>query len=70
MTINGYRDSRKATRDYLAAERDRSRAASQIVLVSAESMKAVHRAYPNYYADTSQFLRILEDFIQGRAEEQ
>lgn len=62
LSVQGYRRNElpKATEDYLAAEkRLRNVAAAQAVLVAADSLKALRRAYPNYYLDTDMFLVFL-----------
>ncbi len=47
----------EATRDYLDAEkRSANIEGAQAVLVAAESLKSLRRAYPNYYLDTRVFL--------------
>jgi hypothetical protein len=49
-----------ATRDYLNLEkRNEVLVGAQAVLVAAESLKSLRRAYPNYYLDTQVFLREL-----------
>src|SRR5215472_18078081 len=37
----------------------------QTVLVSVDSMDAIREAYPNYYADTGDFVAALEEAIKG-----
>ena len=50
----------EATEIYLEIEkRNESIVGAQAVLVAAESLKALRRAYPNYYLDTQVFLREL-----------
>ncbi len=50
----------RATNDYLAKEKALSGLpGAQAVLVAAESMGALRRAYPNYYLDTNVFLEYL-----------
>lgn len=50
----------EATRSYLDLERQATDiVGAQAVLVAADSLKALRRAYPNYYLDTQVFLREL-----------
>jgi len=50
----------KATADYLAKEKELANLpGAQVVLVAADSMEALRRAYPNYYLDTEVFLQYL-----------
>lgn len=62
LTIKGYRSS-----DLQAAIFDATFAEEKpnlnVVLVSVSSLKALRRAYPNYFADTESFLRILKEAI-------
>jgi hypothetical protein len=62
LTIFSYRkgELEEATAHYLQVEREAEGVpGAQAVLVSAESFKALRRAYPNYYLDTQVFLRRL-----------
>jgi hypothetical protein len=55
---------KEAQRAYLNVEkRLESIPGSQAVLVSADSMEAVRAAYPNFYADTSAFIRAFHEAI-------
>jgi ppGpp synthetase/RelA/SpoT-type nucleotidyltranferase len=50
-----------ASRDYLAEEEKvRSGSALQVVLVVADSVSALKKAYPNYFLDTHTFISLLE----------
>ena len=65
LTVRGYQaeDLTKATSDYLEIEKGVGLSpGAQVVLVSADSIEALRRAYPNYYLDTSVFLRYLHSF--------
>lgn len=55
----------KATEVYLAAEKrlDGRDDGSQAVLVSVDSIDALRSAYPNYYIDTGEFVRILDEVM-------
>ncbi len=62
LTIRSYRPGQqlKIAREYLAAERDAGGIdGAEAVLVSADSIQAVQRAYPNYQLDTTYFLEQL-----------
>ena len=51
-------ESQKANREYTEAEKALPQNTStQVVLVSVSSVKALKRAYPNYFLDTEDFLR-------------
>lgn len=51
----------KATRDYLRKEKEaKENAAHDVVLVAASSMHALHNAYPNYFADSKEFVKYIE----------
>jgi hypothetical protein len=63
VTVTGFRfsDLEKASNEYLATERALSaRPGSDAVLVSAESLTSLRRAYPNYWLDTSVFLEAVK----------
>ena len=50
----------QANSDYLEAEKNAMKIGDkQIVLVSAKSIKALKMAYPNYFLDTHEFLKLL-----------
>lgn len=60
----------KATERYLKYEREfGDQSTDQVVLVSGDSIKALRRAYPNYFLDTHEFVKQLnkyyEKFIQS-----
>jgi len=62
LTIHSYRKEElaNATKAYLDIEKqNESIVGAQAVLVAAESLKSLRRAYPNYYLDTQVFLREL-----------
>ncbi len=59
VTVTGFKFSelQKASERYLATEQQISgKGVADAVLVSADSMTALRRAYPNYWLDTSVFL--------------
>jgi uncharacterized UPF0146 family protein len=51
-----------ASVDYMALEKRITNGKRDAVLVSADSIKALKLAYPNYYLDTDIFLQQLKDF--------
>jgi len=56
-------DAQKA---YAEAERRvKEKLATDAVLVSVDSISSLSRAYPNYYADTSMFLTLLNEALNG-----
>ena len=61
--IVGYKRSElhKAARDYLDAEQKEG---VDAVLVSVESLSALRKAYPNYFLDTTEFIRAMEKALQ------
>jgi hypothetical protein len=63
IRVSGYRiqDLDEAQKDYLEAER--SKGANDAVLVSVESMKALKRAYPNYFLDIHEFIDAVREGI-------
>jgi len=51
--------------DYLSAlEQQYIGSKNQAVLVSADSLSELQKAYPNYFADTEYFMDILNDFLE------
>ena len=60
---------KEAQRAYLDVEKKlESTPGSQAVLVSADSMQAVRAAYPNFYADTSAFVKALHEAIADKSQ--
>ena len=58
-----------ATHDYLKAEEEIVEGSQkQVVLVATASVEALRRAYPNFFLDTREFLKILKS-IKKRADE-
>lgn len=56
-----------ATEDYLTAERETAdKPEMQVVLVSVDNLAKLRVAYPNYYADTSEFLKVVENAINEK----
>jgi hypothetical protein len=63
ILITQYRtaDFERATEAYLEKEKQaKASKTSDVVLVAAGSMHALHSAYPNYFADSKEFLRYME----------
>lgn len=59
VSVNGYaRDAlQEATTEYLAQEkRAKDKPGVQVVLVAAQSLAALRKAYPNYFLDTGRFV--------------
>jgi len=55
---------KQAQAEYLDVEKGfKLRPGNQAVLVAADSMEAVRAAYPNFYADTGEFVRALREAI-------
>lgn len=63
VLITQYRtaDFARATQAYLEKEKQaKADGTTDVVLVAAGSMHALHSAYPNYFADSKEFLRYLD----------
>jgi hypothetical protein len=67
MTVNvqGYTKAQlgHAAAQYLEIEKRIANSTHDAVLVSADSMMQLRRAYPNYFLDTSRFLEVVEETI-------
>jgi hypothetical protein len=64
LRVSSYRNAAIAAQIYSAAERStEGNPQKDVVLVSADSITSLRRAYPNYFLDTSEFLRSLEEAI-------
>lgn len=64
LTIRGYRRNElpQASEQYQTLEQAVSETPGRdVVLVSAESLTALQRAYPNYFLDTTEFLTIVRE---------
>jgi RelA/SpoT family protein len=56
----------EAERQYAEAEKHvKSHPGTDAVLVAVDSIAALRRAYPNYFADTRAFVRLLEQALRG-----
>lgn len=61
----GHRELFRATEDYAKKEKEiRLKADNDAVLVSVKSIGDLRRAYPNYFADTSVFIKELEKALR------
>jgi Region found in RelA / SpoT proteins len=68
INITQYKTSEfnKATEAYLAREKQaKENTALDVVLVAASSMHALRNAYPNYFADSREFLKYMERSLAG-----
>lgn len=69
LTVTGYteRESNVAASKYAEAEQAaKARPGADAVLVSVESVGALSKAYPNYFADTRLFVELLKQALKGR----
>lgn len=66
ITVEGFVSDKldDAISAYTDAEKNAS-SSLDVVLVSADSIAALQKAYPNYFADTRIFLGLLEDALAG-----
>jgi hypothetical protein len=62
ITSYSYTDWEKAQRDYSKTERTGK--SEDVVLVSAESIKALKSAYPNYFLDMTKFIRAVAQAVR------
>jgi len=70
LQISGYssREGEKAAQEYARAEQEqKNEPGMDAVLVSVESVGALAKAYPNYFADTRLFLELMKQAISGRS---
>jgi len=65
IKITGYKQGQqeKASQDYLNIERNMTSRNVDAVLVSADSIVSLRKAYPNYFVDTQLFLDSLDKII-------
>ena len=66
VTVRGYKSKQlaAASDDYLAVEKRVTGTGNDAVLVSADSMTALKRAYPNYFLDTNRFVELVSKVIE------
>ncbi|MBI3588059.1 RelA/SpoT domain-containing protein, partial [Candidatus Micrarchaeota archaeon] len=62
LTVAGYSDEQKAVAQYDKAEK-RGQENYDVVLVGADASADLKKGYPNYYADTHEFVKQLSDII-------
>lgn len=55
----------KASNDYLRIEKSINHNDNAVVLVSADTIKSLKKAYPSYFLDTSEFIAVLEKIIEN-----
>ena len=67
ITITGFikADLRYATKKYMERENVLKAKGNEVVLVSVDKQKDLKKAYPNYYADTNEFLNILRKALKN-----
>lgn len=66
LRVKSYEDAAPAAAAYSAAERKtEGDPAIDVVLVSADSITSLQRAYPNYFLDTTAFLASLQDATES-----
>jgi len=60
----------EASKKYAEAEEaaQKNRSGGDAVLVSVDSISALGKAYPNYFADTRLFLELMEQALSGRSQ--
>lgn len=64
LNIKGYKDGDDASKAYADEEKRLEKIAnSDVVLVGAESLHQLRRAYPNYFGDSQKFLKELSSLI-------
>lgn len=69
LEIRGYRKEQEtlATEHYLQAEKDQGGDPDKdVVLVGADSIDELKKAYPNYFVDTTGFLEYLQSYLSRR----
>jgi hypothetical protein len=68
LVIKGFKAGQiaEADKQYAEAEKHvKSHPGTDAVLVAVDSVAALRRAYPNYFADTRVFVRLLEQALSG-----
>ena len=68
LSVRGFREDEieSATDEYSAAEQQAAGSTTDVVLVRADSIKALRKAYPNYFLDTAHFLTAFEQLTRRR----
>ena len=68
LRISGFDNLADASGEYENAEKIvREKEGRDAVLVSVESISALQKAYPNYFADTRVFMQLLSQALAGRS---
>jgi Region found in RelA / SpoT proteins len=68
LLVKGFDELEEASKEYEGAEKKvREKEGRDAVLVSVESIYALQKAYPNYFADTRVFLQLMSQAIAGRS---
>jgi ppGpp synthetase/RelA/SpoT-type nucleotidyltranferase len=70
LVISGFKpeEHKQAEEEYAKAEQKvRENPSTDAVLVSVDSVSALERAYPNYFADTGIFLELMNQALSGRS---
>jgi hypothetical protein len=67
VTVERYRQTQfsSAKRKLAEAEKEFQSTRNQAALVATRSISELKKAYPNYFADTTYFTSILENFVGG-----
>ena len=69
VTVSGYTSGEldEASREYLAVEKKiKDNSGQDAVLVSVDSLASLRRAYPNYFLDTTMFVKLVDETL-GRS---
>lgn len=69
LEISGFKASEREIADQRYAEaeiRQKGHPGRDAVLVSVESVNSLHKAYPNYFADTRVFLELMSQAVAGK----
>ncbi len=69
VRIRGFSEMRDAQDAYLSDEK-KLKPGQQSVLVSVDSLDAIRTAYPNYFADTTFFVEVLEEAVAENEEDE
>ncbi len=67
--IEAFKDNVDASQEYINLEKAHIDDSSiQVVLVAADSLNALRKGYPNYFQDSSEFIRCVDDIHEMAAE--
>jgi hypothetical protein len=68
LLVKGFDNIEEAAKAYETAEkRVREKEGTDAVLVSVDSVSALGKAYPNYFADTRVFMQLMTQALSGRS---